>query len=187
MDENYSRRDFGNWLAGFTDGEGCFLLQSGNRHGKWTGFTATFRIKLRADDLPILEKIRDYMNCGTLDMVNASRKKERRDKPQALFAVRAVPDLLFKVIPIFDTCPLRAKKARDYETWKLGVELLNKVQQRPLISNNGRGNLPRWHKADKEAFMHLVNTMRSVRAFDNSEVKPVQIITRPERADLYLF
>ncbi len=43
-------RDFGNWLAGFVDGEGCFYFKRVNQ----TNLVPAFAIKVRADDPSIL-------------------------------------------------------------------------------------------------------------------------------------
>jgi hypothetical protein len=61
-----SRMDaaFGNWLAGFIDGEGSFTIQSAR--ADMPQFYTRFQIRLRADDRPILEEIRAQLGVGAL-------------------------------------------------------------------------------------------------------------------------
>jgi hypothetical protein len=69
----------GEWLAGFTDGEGCFAI---GRNGR--GYKCSFHIKLRADDLPLLECIRETLVFGRIQHV--PRTSETRH-PQAHFII----------------------------------------------------------------------------------------------------
>jgi hypothetical protein len=104
---------FGNWLAGFTDGEGCFMASF--RNGV---FSARFTIQLRLDDYPTLETIRVNLGTGTLSKKLPSKKAKVKANPTCVFSIRSIKDLYGVVVPIFDTYPLRSKKNRDYKIWR---------------------------------------------------------------------
>ena len=101
---------FGNWFAGFFDGEGCFQITRTGPHG----FTCEAVITLRADDRPILEAIRENVGVGlVLD-------RRTRGNPASLWRARSRADCL-RVIEVFDRYPLRAKKGTDFATWRSAV------------------------------------------------------------------
>lgn len=103
---------FGHWLAGFIDGEGCFII-----HPQPSGaYRCEFRIALRDDDSAILEEILQRTGIGLI--VRYAARYERVDgKPQAVWTVRTKPDG-FRLVDLLDRYPLRAKKARDYAIWR---------------------------------------------------------------------
>lgn len=114
---------FGNWLAGFTDGEGNFQYRQ--THGR---SDAMFRIILREDDKKILEEIRNNLGCGKLfyrDMADKSNwnplYQSKNMRNQWVFKVQNTYDLIERIIPLFDKYPLRAKKKKQYEKWKKQV------------------------------------------------------------------
>jgi hypothetical protein len=84
---------FGYWLAGFTDGEGAFMLlrTSDKSHPNWRAWTIPrFAIGLRADDHAVLELIRDTLGLGMV------RHKPARGayKPEASFVVWRIGECL---------------------------------------------------------------------------------------------
>ena len=105
--------EVGQYLAGLTDGEGCFGIYTSTR---WT-YRVEFVINLRADDRPLLEWLKAETGLGYISV--ASRKK-RGDKPTARWAVQSIRECL-DLIAIFETYPLRSKKARDFEIWAKAV------------------------------------------------------------------
>ena len=58
---NEIKDDFGNWFAGFTDGEGYFAIRKQNRENP---YSCQFKISLRDDDRLILEEVRDVLGIG---------------------------------------------------------------------------------------------------------------------------
>lgn len=114
--------DFGNWLAGFADGEGHF--QIGVNRGKWASIR--FSIKLRADDKTILDTIQKTLGFGKVEYRKVSIKEKDRitgTKPQYNFAVYGKRQC-WKLMKIFDRCPLRSKKRKDYEIWKKALLIM---------------------------------------------------------------
>jgi len=60
---------FGNWFAGFVDGDGCFLINA-------RGDGCTLEISLRGDDQAVLHQIRNALGVGNL--YNVSQEHRRR-------------------------------------------------------------------------------------------------------------
>lgn len=107
---------FGHWLAGFVDGEGCFRIHKAKRTTGDTFYSCAFTLKLRDDDRPILDEICVTTNLGSVRAV----RPDGNARPLAQWVVQNQIDCL-ALTQLFDVFPLRAKKARDFEIWKLAV------------------------------------------------------------------
>lgn len=103
---------FGNWLAGFTDGEGNFQMTPNH--------SRSFRINLREDDRTILEEIRNKLGCGIIHFLRKS-KYNSNTRDQYQYTVATFVDLVNIIIPIFDKFHLRAKKQTDYLNWRISI------------------------------------------------------------------
>ncbi len=169
------RREFGNWLSGFTDGEGHFGLRVCRRKPRPERLTSTtaefvceFAIALRADDTPILRQIQAFFGCGRLCTI--TNRNRGRSKPITEFFVTNINDLATVIVPHFDLHPLRAKKSRDFIIWKQGVAFVKSVTSRPKhwgnVTPTGRqGPKPRWNPADIEEFVRLVDQLKGIRSY----------------------
>lgn len=123
---------FGHWLAGFVDGEGAFVIarvgsrvgKYGNPHGK-TWPNARFEITLRADDLGVLETIRETLGIGKIVAHSAASLARPNTKPSARYAVWRIADCLL-VCEWFERYPLRGKKRHQFAIWKQAVREIAK-------------------------------------------------------------
>jgi hypothetical protein len=106
-------RDFGNWLAGFIDGEGCFMI--GKRGG---GPTCWFQICVRDDDAETLRRIAAETGIGSIYTLVANGTS----KPQVIWSVYVKHECR-RLVEILDAYPLRARKANDYEIWKRAIHV----------------------------------------------------------------
>lgn len=106
---------FGYWLAGLTDGEGCFHARAHirKRDGAHT-LVAYFAIKMRADDISMLQRVMDILDVGKIYIHDEKLSKW----PQADYHVVHRYDLANVIIPLFDMYPLQSKKQRDYAIWR---------------------------------------------------------------------
>lgn len=112
--------DFGHWFAGFTDGEGCFLIHPVKVKGV-TYYAAKFVIRLRDDDLPILTEIQRCLGFGRIHRFTRQTHTPGAN-PGASFEVANAYEC-WRLVEIFEHYPLRAKKRRDFDIWKRFVEL----------------------------------------------------------------
>jgi len=110
-------------LAGFTDGEGAFPIQT--RKTPWTkfGFTITpeFKISQHKDNGKILELLQKALGCGKISI--------KSGQPNQLVLVeKNRKNLTDKVIPFFQKYSLVVKK-QSFQKFSEVVERLNKNEQ----------------------------------------------------------
>lgn len=182
------RDAFGNWLSGFTAGEGTFALN-------WKQYrdpiraarclpspNCTFAISLRNDDRHILEVIRSYWRAGTV--------KEYQygvSKPFALFQVQERKALVSIVIPHFERYPLFAKKARDFAIWRRGVELTVAVGRRPCFKRSDHRFATKWTEAERAEFDGLRSILKEQRRYDTDTPLELPMPHMPDERQLDLF
>lgn len=145
---------FGHWLAGFIDGEGCFLIgRQGGRSG--SGYRPSFQLKIRADDRRILDEIVERTGIGYVRHAAAGGQGlSGRGNPQLQWRVVGQAER-FQLVQLLDRYPLRAKKARDYAIWRVAVLELQRNPHRP-----GPGKARDW-----APFALWMRELRAVRAY----------------------
>lgn len=116
--------DFGHWLAGFIDGEGCFYIERTKNGRPGASYGAGFHIGLRMDDKPILEEIRRSLGIGRFRVIANGGNRQ----PQFRWLVTKKDECVI-LMGILDRFPLRAKKARDYSIWSQAVRLWMKIHR----------------------------------------------------------
>lgn len=177
------RDAFGHWLSGFTDGEGCFALgwAVGNRLSRPVPM-AYFSLALRMDDWAILALIQRFWGCGGL--IRSMRTRDEKQHPAGILRVQRVEDVAGILVPHFDRYPLRAKKARDFVTWREGVALCLQVHRRKRTFRPGRrGNGYRWTLAEWKHFEELIAIHRGQRVY----LAPAAVVSSPVAEDRTLF
>jgi hypothetical protein len=132
--------DFGHWLAGFIDGEGCFYIVN-YKHTREGGYRMCFCINLRSDDVAILQQCAAVTGLGRLK-ARANRDSSRLGtRPGMEWIVGRKTDCR-RLVELLDRYPLRAKKARDYAIWReavlLWVDLTQPRGQRRVRAEWGR-------------------------------------------------
>ena len=112
------------YIVGLTDGEGCFYI--GIRHPtnshKTVRVEPHFYIKLRGDDLPVLQEVKQAFECGAIYFQN-----EKRQNHSACyrFEISNLKDIKEKLIPFFDKYPLHSKKKKEFEIFKAIFNLVD--------------------------------------------------------------
>jgi len=115
-----------NYIVGLTDGEGCFYVNLTERDKvknpkAHIRAKSHFYIKLRADDLVVLEKVRKYLGFGFIYF-----QKEKRKNHSACyrFEVNSNIDKL-KLIEFFNRNSLCSpKKKRDFEIFSRVTKMI---------------------------------------------------------------
>lgn len=102
------------WVTGFVDGEGSFTFQD---------HQPSFGIKLRLDDINVIEKIREFFKgVGKLytfrDKNPSAKSYMPNRKPIVYYRITKRRDLKNIIIPHFDQYPLISRKKEVYEAWK---------------------------------------------------------------------
>jgi hypothetical protein len=115
--------NFGNWLAGISDGEACFGLRA--QKGRAVP-SARYDLALRDDDSEMLETIKSTLGFGQVYYARKTSVNPQGyvSKPRATFCVWNKGDCL-KLVEVFEKYPLRSKKHRDFVLWSEAVRLWN--------------------------------------------------------------
>jgi hypothetical protein len=156
---------FGAWLSGLTDGEGCFVAYT-SAYPEGTRLTLRFSVKLRADDGPVLDEIRETLGAGVLRFREPAPERRATHHPTVEWVVQDRGELYRHILPQFDSYPLRSKKARDYTVWReivilsagykrtRGARMMEEVgdRLRPLIDQLRQGRAYRESPAAAEAW-----------------------------------
>ncbi len=158
----------GHWIAGLTDGEGCFQL----RVTKDKKFRPGFQLKLRDDDSSVLVDIVTVLNCGKI----YPDKREGRN-PMVAYEVFDIDSLHGIIIPLFERYPLRAKKAREFEVWKTAVELIFQITRRRKI-NTRWGWFPRYTKEERAKLAEYARLLKELKRYQvkslETEIVPLE-------------
>jgi hypothetical protein len=105
------------WISGFTDAEGCFMIQVLKVAGKtgW-GVSPSFVIHLHSKDMDILYALQNYFGVGKV-YVNKNGKS-------ASYIVKKLKDIVNVIIPHFKNYPLQSGKCIDLQLWLMCIDLL---------------------------------------------------------------
>ena len=109
------------WIAGFTDGEGCFHI-SINRIPKMSlGWQVLpeFRIVQHEKDESVLFQIKEYFKFGD---VKINRKDHHGTRKE--FRVRGLENLN-KIVKFFEENKLKTSKKKDFEIFAKVIQLMN--------------------------------------------------------------
>ena len=119
-----------NWLAGFTDAEGCFFialkksLSSKLGEAVWLKFILTQHIR----DNVFLHSLISTLNCGRYVT-----------KPgYGEFIVEKFKDIDEKILPIFETFKLHGVKSKEYEDFKKAAAI---IRNKDHLTREGLDNL----------------------------------------------
>lgn len=119
-----------NYIVGFVDGEGCFSITINKNGNKLPEVRLLFEIELREDDKPILEKIKNTLECGNI--YHLEYESHSKWQPHEKYKVSNFTDIYTKVIPFFLKYPLQAKKRFDFEKFCQVAEMIKNKEHLKL-------------------------------------------------------
>jgi hypothetical protein len=104
------------WVAGFTSGEGSFLIgvHKSTSYTLGANVKLTFQLTQHSRDELLMRSLINYFGCGNYEI-----KKEWGN-----FLVTKFSDNYEKIIPFFKTHPVRGVKSLDFQDWCLAGELI---------------------------------------------------------------
>lgn len=123
------------YITGLTDGEGCFYIGIRLPKGRFktVRIEPHFYIKLRGDNLPLLEEVQKTLKCGAIYY-----QSEKRINHSACYRyeVNNIKDLKEILVPFFEKFPLLGVKQKDFLIFKEVVSLVfqNKHKDPKVIS-----------------------------------------------------
>jgi hypothetical protein len=122
------------YIAGLTDGEGCFYVQIRTSSRYHFGHTVHlhFHIKMQADDKVLLDKVKDTLGCGNVYFQSDNRPTHRQCYR---YSVSSHSDILQIVIPFFKEHRLQSpSKLKNFE---LFVQIANLVEVKAHLTKSG--------------------------------------------------
>jgi len=101
--------EFGSYIAGFVDGEGCFSVSFTRRARLKTGIEVrpSFSISQNRKSLRALQRIKAYFGCGAIRFSKSDQTYK--------YEVRSIKDLRTRIIPHFQKYHLQTNKAQDFD------------------------------------------------------------------------
>ena len=108
-----------NWLAGFSSGEGCFLINivKSQRYKLGEGVQLVFKITQHERDEQLIRgAVIELLNCG-----NVYKNREAFD-----FTISKFQDINNKIIPFFLKYSIHGVKALDFKDFCLVASMMNK-------------------------------------------------------------
>ena len=104
------------WLAGFTSGDGCFMVKIRKDNRFYTGFQVllVFRLTQHSKDEQLMRSLIKYFNCGYVSI----------DRDYCNFEVTKFSDITKNIIPFFQQYPIRGVKAIDFSDWCQVAEMM---------------------------------------------------------------
>ena len=114
------------WVVGFVDGEGCFgvsIVRNSTCRLGWQ-VQPEFSVTQGERSLSCLDLLRRYFECGVI--IRNFRRDNHREAMYR-FSVRKTGDLRRRVVPFFESHPLRTAKAHEFQRF---VSILALMERR---------------------------------------------------------
>jgi hypothetical protein len=114
------------WLAGFTSGEGCFMIKTNNSSSPRLGLQVQleFNLAQHSRDEWLMRSLIDYFDCG-----NVYFHREGIE-----YRIRKFSDQTDKVIPLFNKYPIIGVKSKDFADFCKAAEL---IKNKAHLSQDG--------------------------------------------------
>ena len=112
------RSDFGSYVSGYVDGEGCFCVsfQPSKRHRFGWEVRPSFSVSQNAERAELLHLLKEAWGCGSI-------RPDRSDKTLK-FEIRNVGHLVRRVLPHFREFPMLSSKQADFARFERVCQLV---------------------------------------------------------------
>jgi hypothetical protein len=123
-DNQQERLRMANWISGFTDGEGSFVvsvIKNPTTRFKKQIFPELV-IMQGAKSIFALEAIKEFFECGSIVL---NKRYDNHNEPLYRYCVRSIKELKGIIIPFFVQFPLRTFKQNDFSLFKTIVEMMS--------------------------------------------------------------
>ena len=119
------------WVAGFTDGEGCFYVGINPHRDMTAGYQVLpeFRIVQHEKDIALLRAIARFFKAGVVRKNHDTRFEVR---------IRSFSHLKNIIIPFFETYPLHTHKKFDFLLFKKIILAMDKEEH---LKKDGIANI----------------------------------------------
>lgn len=119
------------WVAGFTEGEGCFYIQLTKSKTHKTGFQVVLRffITQHTRDIELMNSLIHFFNCGRVIRAGGKLNQEWIN-----FEVWKTGDIINKIIPFFHNYSLLGEKYKDFRDFQ---EVARLVQNKAHLTIEG--------------------------------------------------
>ena len=116
----------GSYLAGFTDGEGCFYVGVHPTTNVTLGLQAIpeFHVSQNGERISVLQLFVDTLDCG---VIKKNAAADSRDKTYT-FVVKRHRDLYERVVPFFERFPLRSEKQQEFLKFAQVVQMMHQKE-----------------------------------------------------------
>jgi len=117
MDKNDRIIPHPEWVAGFTTGEGCFLIKILNLSKSRTGYqiVTVFKLTQHSRDEQLIRSLIDYLECGKVYVHGTVVD----------YIVTKLTDITDKIVPLFRESSIKGVKFLDFLAFVSVVELMN--------------------------------------------------------------
>jgi len=126
-DNQQERLKMCDWIVGFVDGEGSFLVnifKSPRAKSGWQVFPE-FNISQTRKGIELLYAIQKFFGCGHIYVHTTRNENNKKWDPLYKFCVRSQSEILEKIIPFFIKYPPRGKlKKKDLTLFSKVVKLM---------------------------------------------------------------
>ena len=147
----------GNYISGFVDGEGSFMVTILRRKNYFTGWEVrpSFAVSQNKNRAEILFLIKDTLKCGFV--------RENKSDNTLKYEARSLKELVGKIIPHFIKFPLLSSRKREFELFK---EICHRMQNgehrkkdglKEIIELSYKMNVGSKRKHQKEEILNLIS------------------------------
>ena len=137
------------WIAGFTDGEGCFSIEINKHKNGSEQVLLSFTVTQHVIDIQTLYKIKEFFGVGIIRQNNAER---------FCYRVRSQKHLREHIVPFFEKHRLKTSKRIDFCKFR---HVLTMMERKQHLTSDGRAEIEK-----------IRNTMnRSKYSFFNASLK----------------